>query len=686
MRRAASRPFFLLRSAAALGAAMVADGLAHLGQEPGIPVGFALHATQGLGVHLGRRLLAKRAAEAVGEERTGALARPPFWCIEPDGPTRDLGVRGANHNFGSSESRCLATENRPFRLVRCQGGGVGLKTFLSPILPMDTHFSPRLRRLRRRVGVRVSPIAVGLLAAMLPLFPVTAFADAPTCQGQTATIYVDGSNTVVGGPSNGQPYSGTLTGTTGDEVIVLPNPGTVIGNGGNDVICAGGGTVQGEDVNSIWTVHADGSVSYSDGASTASITGATNLSGGAGNDTFVMEDGASLPGSIAGGAGLDLLDYGGYATPMSILLTGSSATGYSGTASHLARGFSGIDEVRGNTSAVDTLIGRGTNSIWTVDTSLATTTYFDGVKPLYFTGFANLTGGAGSDTFLFKNDAKVTGTVNGGTGTNSIDFSDAGNSAMTVNIGSTGLNDAGTVVQSFTFSSIQNLTGTRGDDTFKLSNGFGLTGGLDGIAGNDTLDYSAWTSAVRVILPSNAACAIGGITSHIANVTGGSGNDILIGDANANVLDGGSGGNDILVGNGGNDTLKTNGRGYSILIGGDGSDTLTNNGSGATLMIGGRTSYDNNVSNLSSIIAEWSRTNETLAQKVSHLTGMAGGLNGNTYLKSSGAGKSVFADMSAVDRFFETIATGPADWVWFDYGVDSLSGFQRSGTQYTVEG
>src|SRR3712207_8154600 len=50
------------------------------------------------------------------------------------------------------------------------------------------------------------------------------------------------------------------------------------------------------------------------------------------------------------------------------------------------------------------------------------------------------------------------------------------------------------------------------------------------------------------------------------NVTGGSGNDILIGDSNANELTG-NGGNDILVGKGGNDTIWGN-AGMDLLIGG----------------------------------------------------------------------------------------------------------------------
>ena len=50
------------------------------------------------------------------------------------------------------------------------------------------------------------------------------------------------------------------------------------------------------------------------------------------------------------------------------------------------------------------------------------------------------------------------------------------------------------------FSRIANVKGTTGNDTFVLSNGKGLTGSLNGDGGSDTLDYSAYTTSVRVNL------------------------------------------------------------------------------------------------------------------------------------------------------------------------------------------
>ena len=57
----------------------------------------------------------------------------------------------------------------------------------------------------------------------------------------------------------------------------------------------------------------------------------------------------------------------------------------------------------------------------------------------------------------------------------------------------------------------------------------------------NTLDYSAYTTAVTVDLTSGIATGVGGGVLHIQNVIGGAGDDLLIGDAEANLLDGGPG-------------------------------------------------------------------------------------------------------------------------------------------------
>ncbi len=93
----------------------------------------------------------------------------------------------------------------------------------------------------------------------------------PTCDGQTATIYVNAQNIIVGGPKNGQPYRGKLSGTPGNDVMVgTSGKDEIAARGGNDVICA--------------------------------LEGKDEIEAGAGNDTMTGGAGAD---QFKGGAGTD---------------------------------------------------------------------------------------------------------------------------------------------------------------------------------------------------------------------------------------------------------------------------------------------------------------------------------------------------------------------------------------------
>ncbi|WP_153774627.1 serralysin family metalloprotease [Pseudomonas sp. MNR3A] len=89
--------------------------------------------------------------------------------------------------------------------------------------------------------------------------------------------------------------------------------------------------------------------------------------------------------------------------------------------------------------------------------------------------------------------------------------------------------------------------------------------------GNDTLDFSGFTQNQKINLNEASFSDVGGMIGNVSiakgvtveNAIGGSGNDLLIGNAVANVLKGGAG-NDIIYGGGGADTLW----------GGSGADTF----------------------------------------------------------------------------------------------------------------
>lgn len=117
------------------------------------------------------------------------------------------------------------------------------------------------------------------------------------------------------------------------------------------------------------------------------------------------------------------------------------------------------------------------------------------------------------------------------------------------------------------------LVGNGGNDV--MDGGFGADN-LFGNAGIDEATYATRIAAVKVILNNVADDGGAGegdnVHSDVENVTGGSGNDLLVGCAAANRLVGGPG-NDAIFGLAGNDTL-VGGAGRDTLNGGDGNDTL----------------------------------------------------------------------------------------------------------------
>ena len=111
--------------------------------------------------------------------------------------------------------------------------------------------------------------------------------------------------------------------------------------------------------------------------------------------------------------------------------------------------------------------------------------------------------------------------------------------------------------------------------------------------GTDTLTYAGTTTDVVVDLSTGAASGLASIAG-IENVTGGSGNDTLAGDALANSLAGG-GGNDrfVAAANDGNDSLS----------GGTGIDTydLSATTAGAIITASSATSAQIGTDSLSAI-------------------------------------------------------------------------------------
>lgn len=143
----------------------------------------------------------------------------------------------------------------------------------------------------------------------------------PTCNGLTATIYVDETNTIVGGPDDGDPYVGTLNGTSSvnvmvgtigvDDINALGGNDTICGLDGDDDIDGGGGAdsiTAGDGNDSIQGGNGSDIIHAGDGNDTiAGEANADTICGESGNDSITGADGNDL---IDGGPGTDTIDGG----------------------------------------------------------------------------------------------------------------------------------------------------------------------------------------------------------------------------------------------------------------------------------------------------------------------------------------------------------------------------------------
>ena len=132
------------------------------------------------------------------------------------------------------------------------------------------------------------------------------------------------------------------------------------------------------------------------------------------------------------------------------------------------------------------------------------------------------------------------------------------------------------------------LFGGDGDDGLSGDAGADI---LNGGAGIDRADYRLSTTDISVNLSSGTA-SDGDTLTGIENVTGGSGNDLLVGNTGVNVLSGG-GGSDRLYGGAGIDTLNGDdgndllggGAGADFIYGGAGTDRADYNGAAAGVTV-----------------------------------------------------------------------------------------------------
>lgn len=248
----------------------------------------------------------------------------------------------------------------------------------------------------------------------------------------------------------------------------------------------------------------------------------------------------------------------------------------------------------------------------------------------------NFRGASGVDTKLTidASAATVPVTFTGASGNDTLVGPNTGNDWIIngVNAGQVG---------NVTFTSVENLVGGNLSDRFSLSTSGRVTGSLDGgLGASDELDFSAYTTSVKVNLALGKATNITGGVMNLEHVTGGSGNDLLVGNASANRLQGGAG--------------------RDVIIGGFGADTLLG-GLDDDLLIGSSTIYDQDASALGAILSEWSSSRSYAAR----IEKLRSGVGSGRRVKLNAA--AIRTDTAA------NVITGNEGLDWFFGSLDEIT-------------
>ena len=257
---------------------------------------------------------------------------------------------------------------------------------------------------------------------------------------------------------------------------------------------------------------------------TIEATNVETIKGGSGANSFEIVGELAGGPTIVGNTGQDTLDYSGYTsaggTGVAVDLSAGTATGFAAV--------SNIDNLIGS-SLDDTLTGEGSANQITGGE-----------------GDDTLDGAGGDDLYLFAN-GWGTDQLSDASGTDTVDFSSVkkglktsiGTSSITIKDGGfafRGITVPGTTNSlSFDPSSvgIESLITGKRDDVFVLDASATFGGSINAGAGSNTLDYSAYTTAVTVDLSGGTATGFSGVTK-IQNVFGGHASDSLTGDDDAN--------------------------------------------------------------------------------------------------------------------------------------------------------
>jgi hypothetical protein len=237
---------------------------------------------------------------------------------------------------------------------------------------------------------------------------------------------------------------------------------------------------------------------------------------GSGNDSVNIEKTvASAPVTVNLGSGNDTVNL----SPSSQSLSGLNA---------------GMTVRGGSGSYTLNLFDQGirTNESYTLSDTAITRT---GMGRLTYSNVTNVNLDTSNGTDMITVQSAPAGTtiaINGGSGSNTI-TDQAANNTWTITGNDAGSLSGDKIPGLLTFDNVQNLVGGN-NNSFVFDDGAGLSGNIKSGSGS-SLDYSAYTSDVSVNLQTATATGLGGVFAGIQNVTGGSGNNSLLGMNVANV-------------------------------------------------------------------------------------------------------------------------------------------------------
>jgi hypothetical protein len=388
-----------------------------------------------------------------------------------------------------------------------------------------------------------------------------------TVDASGMTAQTAGTTTLdIGATSQGTGGTASITGTSGDDQIIVGAFATtmagaegqdtltggsaadnITGGAGNDIISSGGGNdvIDGGAGNDTLTV----------GAATA-----VSVTGGAGNDVVNMNSTLTSSDTIDGGEGTDTL------------AIDAAATASAGA------GLSNFEILRLDTGGLSQdMVQFSSNQGFTNITTNATGTHTVSNMSSSIVGASLITGSTTvALSRLLDNSSNAlevdAGTAGGTTVT-----------TLTVNDEETLTFDDGAMTTSATYT-----VGTlNADDLVTLNvtgvSNFTITNAI--VGANDTLvtvDASANAGTVDIdVANATVGVTMSGAAGKANTLAGGTKNDSITGGSAADIALSGAAGADTITGGGGNDSI-TGGTGSDSLVGGEGADSLDGGGGSDT--------------------------------------------------------------------------------------------------------